>query len=297
MKDDTASSTAFTVVQGVLLTARRSSTRALVPSDQVEACTRMLEASEEGQRRLRQLANPVFRTVASAAESLMVPGLPLHYVLRKRVIEDAVTDALKAGATQVVVLGAGLDTLGWRLHQRYPDVTVIEVDHPATSAVKQQAVEKQVTEQASGAMTMLAADLSKVPLRTVLEGCDQFSSDQRTIFVCEGVLMYLPTEAVDTLFATLRDLTGPSTRFAFTVTAPESSGQTNTGLLLRLYLKLRSEPLNWLMEPNRLDAFLADRGFALVDRTDDRAALARYGAADYTGPVHVGEYMTVADVL
>ena len=65
-------------------------------------------------------------------------------MLRKRWIESRVRAKIAAGASQVVVLGAGLDTLGVRLASERPDLRVVEIDHPATLAVKRSVVERKL---------------------------------------------------------------------------------------------------------------------------------------------------------
>ena len=44
--------------------------------------------------------------------------------------------SIDEGAKQVVILGAGFDTLAWRLSEKFESIRFIEVDHPATSKEK-----------------------------------------------------------------------------------------------------------------------------------------------------------------
>src|SRR5687768_7568694 len=53
---------------------------------------------------------------------------------RTRFAEDALATAVRGGVRRLVVLGAGLDTFAYR--NPYPDLQVIEVDHPDTQAWK-----------------------------------------------------------------------------------------------------------------------------------------------------------------
>ena len=62
-------------------------------------------------------------------------GLTLHVALRTRAIDDALRESLADGATQVVVLGAGLDGRAYRMKELEAAV-VFEVDHPSTQADK-----------------------------------------------------------------------------------------------------------------------------------------------------------------
>jgi methyltransferase (TIGR00027 family) len=66
-------------------------------------------------------------------------GLRLHVVTRSRYAEDCLHKAYTRGVRQYMVLGAGLDTFGWR--NPYPDLEVFEVDHPATQAWKREQVD------------------------------------------------------------------------------------------------------------------------------------------------------------
>ena len=54
--------------------------------------------------------------------------------VRSRIAEDALADAIAAGARQYVVLGAGMDTYAYR--HAVPRLRVFEVDEPATQAWK-----------------------------------------------------------------------------------------------------------------------------------------------------------------
>ena len=290
MKKEQASSTAFTVVQGMLLVNLRPAYEGVLGDETEQACRRILGASEEGKRRLRQLENPLFRAAAPVAERLMMPGFTLHYVLRKRFIEETTRRALAEGYTQVVSLGAGFDTLEWRLHREHPETTFIEIDHPATSKVKHEALKG-----GGENLHLLAVDLAEHDLRKVLSECDAFDPERRTLFICEGVLMYLPPEAVTGLFAALKKLSGSATRFVFTAVAPTDSPNNNTGPLLKLYLMFKNEPLAWSLEQREVEAFVQAQGYKLVDRANDLDLAPRYLGDRAVGPFHRGEFLATAE--
>jgi methyltransferase (TIGR00027 family) len=63
------------------------------------------------------------------------PGARTSAVARTRLADDLLQDALRNGARQVLILGAGFDMRAYRS----PDITtaqVFEVDHPFTQAAK-----------------------------------------------------------------------------------------------------------------------------------------------------------------
>ena len=66
----------------------------------------------------------------------MMPGQFEAFAHRKAFCERQVRESIAAGAFQVLVLGAGYDTMGWRLAPEFPHVDLFEIDHPATAALK-----------------------------------------------------------------------------------------------------------------------------------------------------------------
>ena len=290
MKEAEASSTALTVAQGILYVSAQSKYAGVVSDEHVQACRRILEATDEGRRRLKQLESPWFLAAVPVMEYCLTPGLLLHYPLRKRFFEEACVRALKEGYTQVVNIGAGFDTLLWRLHTRYPDVSFMEIDHPASSRVKQEAV----TDKGSN-LGLLPVDLSKTSLKAALGGCGAFDSSRRTFYLCEGVLMYLQREAVCGVFESLCAMTGAGSRFAFSAVAPMSSSASNTRLLLRLYLKIKNEPLAWSLEPDELEAFCRAQGYRLLETGDDERLLKQFAPGASPRMIHRGEFLAVTE--
>ena len=143
MKADEASSTAYRF-------HRESSTAANIL--QIESCTTVtlesndfiLRSSRAGRKLLRRLDNPVQRLLLRIFERLTLPGMAFHYVLRKMYIEDCVRRAIEEGAKQVVILGAGFDTLSLGLSKEFNAIRFIEVDHPATAKDKNEALIEQI---------------------------------------------------------------------------------------------------------------------------------------------------------
>jgi methyltransferase (TIGR00027 family) len=290
MKEAEASSTAFTVVQGILYVSAQSRYAGVVSNDQVMACRRILEATVEGRRRLKQLESPLFLAAVPLMEYSLTPGLLLHYPLRKRFFEDACVRSLNSGYTQVVNIGAGFDTLLWRLHARHPNVNFIEIDHPASSQVKQEAV----TDKGPN-LSLLPVDLSKTRLKDALGGFKAFDPSLRTFYICEGVLMYLEKADVSGVFESLRAMTGAGSRFAFSAVSPMGSSTNNTRLLLRLYLKIKNEPLAWSLEPSELEAFSKAQGYRVLETGDDEKLLRQFAPGVSSGTVHRGEFLAVTE--
>lgn len=62
--------------------------------------------------------------------------LRANFVLRSRFAEDQLENAARRGLTQYVVLGAGLDTFAYRQPHWAYELTILEIDHPASQHFK-----------------------------------------------------------------------------------------------------------------------------------------------------------------
>src|SRR5262245_893782 len=63
------------------------------------------------------------------------PGARTSAVARTRFVDDVVRNALRNGARQVLILGAGFDARAYRIPE-IATARVLEVDHPLTQAAK-----------------------------------------------------------------------------------------------------------------------------------------------------------------
>ncbi len=131
---------------------------------------------------------------------------------RKIFMDEQVLTVIEAGAKQVLVLGAGFDTLCLRLAPQFPHVEFFEVDHPATSAAKAKGVTQEGQPEN---MTLLAADLTETPLSQLMNEAEHWDASAQSIVVAEGLLIYLTEEVVLQLFREIAACTGPGTRIAF----------------------------------------------------------------------------------
>src|SRR5436305_911210 len=121
---------------------------------------------------------------------------------RSRIAEDALAAAVKRGARQLVVLGAGLDTTAYRALPSQ-DLRMFEVDHPATQAWKRERlVEAGI--QLPASLTFVPVDFERATLPEGL-GASGFDPAQPTFFTWLGVVPYLTDEAI---FSTLGFIAG-----------------------------------------------------------------------------------------
>lgn len=118
------------------------------------------------------------------------------------------------GVRQVVILGAGWDTRAWESLSECP-VRIFEVDAPATSRAKQQAVTDAHLTAKRRDVAFVECDFETTAWLDALEG-HGFVPGLKTFVLWEGVSCYLPEEAVrGTLSSVARLAPGSSIAFDF----------------------------------------------------------------------------------
>ena len=137
-----------------------------------------------------------------------VPSLRAHLAARTRFFDEQVLAAIGRGTRQVVILGAGYDDRALRF--RSPGVRYVEVDHPATQADKR----RRLARLASGAGPVLAAaDFRAGDVAAVLARCGH-DADLDTLFICEGLLVYLAADVITGLLRGLASRAAPGSVLA-----------------------------------------------------------------------------------
>jgi methyltransferase (TIGR00027 family) len=120
-------------------------------------------------------------------------SLRASLVIRSRLASDIWTDAISSGATQYVILGAGLDTSAYRIPLD-PNVRIFEVDLPATQAWKRHCLKEAGVEEPPN-ITFVPVDFESSTLAEMLEKAG-FFREKESFFSWLGVTMYLEEAAV-----------------------------------------------------------------------------------------------------
>jgi methyltransferase (TIGR00027 family) len=115
-------------------------------------------------------------------------------LVRTRFIDEVMERAVRNGATQLVILGAGFDTRAHRFTELLQDVAVIEIDYGATQEYKRRRVEAALG-GAPDNVVYAPIDFARERLGEVLRRAG-FDRDRKTYYICEGVSMYVPEEGM-----------------------------------------------------------------------------------------------------
>jgi methyltransferase (TIGR00027 family) len=150
---------------------------------------------------------------AAAVKRLPIPGHVTGMFLRTRYIDDTMKEALGDGATQIVILGAGFDSRGYRFANRLHGVRFIEVDYGPTQEYKKRRV-KEILGSLPKHVAYVPVDFTKDDLLAQLRK-GGYSEHAKTLFIWEGVVYYLPPSAVEGILRFVRHHAAPESRIIF----------------------------------------------------------------------------------
>ncbi len=132
---------------------------------------------------------------------------------RTKFFDEALNDALMDGACQIVILGAGFDSRGYRFRDRLRDVAFFEVDYGPTQEYKKQRV-REVLGAIPPEVRYVPMDFTKDDLLSELRK-HGYAERLKTLFIWEGVTMYLPETAIKETLHFVRDHSGTGSSIAF----------------------------------------------------------------------------------
>jgi len=130
---------------------------------------------------------------------------------RTRFFDQQVLAASSGGIPQVVIVGAGYDDRALRF--RSPGVGFFELDHPGTQADKAARLRAMGAGPDSGGPTLAAADFRRDDVAAVLAASGH-DARRPSLFICEGLLVYLDQPTCLRLLGSLRERAAPESRLA-----------------------------------------------------------------------------------
>jgi methyltransferase (TIGR00027 family) len=205
-------------------------------------------------------------------------GLSEHVALRTVAIDQYVTQAVRDGITQVVVLGAGFDARAFRLAE-LETVKVFEVDHGATQAHKRRVLADTQLLSTAARPVFVPVDFARDSLEHALLS-QQFAPQHRTLWIMEGVSMYLSRQALQATLATVAKLSAAQSCFVFTYVSPEAVSQWSQSRAgVDFVSRAIGERLQGLLTRAEAHELLHSSGWQLAQDEDTRELAARLAHA------------------
>ncbi|AZO43044.1 SAM-dependent methyltransferase [Mesorhizobium sp. M7D.F.Ca.US.005.01.1.1] len=226
-------------------------------------------------------AIPILGEAAPAAQELEQEDersrrMRLFVTARARFAEDWLAAAVRRGIRQLVVLGAGLDTFS--LRNPYPDLSVFEVDHPATQAWKRKCIaDSGLAEPPATKFVPVNFERQSLPAELIAAG---LQSTEPSFFIWLGVVPYLTKESI---FNTLFWIAGvPGSEVVFDYSEPaenrDAAGQAALAFHAARVASV-GEPWISFFVPTDLEKSLRELGFDEIEDLERSDIAARLSGA------------------
>jgi methyltransferase (TIGR00027 family) len=193
-------------------------------------------------------------------------------ICRSRYTEDRIAAAAVRGVSQYVLLGAGLDTFGFR-SELGRQLRVFEVDHPATQGWKRRAM------AAAGIpvprhVAFVAAELGAGSLIAGLQAAG-FNLSRPAVVSWLGVTIYLDASAISATLETL-SACAPGTEIIVDYMLPACLRDQTADDYVSQVSKAAAdwgEPWRSFLAPDQVQAMLSEHGFTVLEHVRQRDAV------------------------
>jgi methyltransferase (TIGR00027 family) len=215
----------------------------------------------------RHFANPLMVlatrfSVATGISRLIGVERMINFAMaREQYVHELIEREARGGLDQIVILGAGFDTRAYRA-AGLAAIPVFEVDHPVTQAAKREAL-RGVIEPMPANVKFVSVDFDVDDLGDRLRA-EGYKETGRTLFVWQGVTMYLTPEGVDRTLAFIAAHAGSGSTLVFDYFDIAEGG--NSGI--RFFTRAMGEAVTFGIPGPQIEAFLTSRGFVDVHNID-----------------------------
>ncbi len=203
------------------------------------------------------------------------PGGQEFLTIRPRLVDDLASEMAAEGLEQIVLLGAGFDTISLRLREALRRVTIFELDHPATQAVKREAMARLGT---PANIRFVAVDFEQDDFSEKLRTAG-FVVQRQSLIVWLGVTYYLTAQAMARAMSQIAALGGQGLRLVFDYMLEEViDGTTHNRDALSKARRAAQLGEPWLfgLKPEEVSRYLAIFDFNLIKDYDPAELRARY---------------------
>jgi len=204
-------------------------------------------------------------------------GIYEYVIARTKYFDAVFTEALEHGFDQIVIFGAGFDSRALRFSKFNKGTRVFELDAPITQQEKLKAYQSKrlvIPEN----LVFVPIDFNKESLeeKTAYAG---FVTGKKSLFLLEGVTMYLSQDAIESTFCFITDVSGTGSLIVFDyiyagVLRKESKyyGERD------IYKTVATAGEEWMfgLEESEVEQFLSRYGFQQKDHSGTQELEDRY---------------------
>jgi methyltransferase (TIGR00027 family) len=210
---------------------------------------------------------PLFRRFYS--QVITPKGIYEYTIARTRYIDAIFKEVLAEGFDQILIFGAGFDTRALRFQTEAGDTKISELDVPITQKAKLDQYAKRGLSIPAN-VEFISINFDKESLSERLEEAG-FGRGGRSLFVLEGLLMYLQSESVNETFKVIEEFVGEGSVVVFDYVRASVLRQEGSYYGEREIVKSVSKAgERWYfgIEEGELEGFLKKHGLRVSEHKD-----------------------------
>ena len=192
-------------------------------------------------------------------------GIYEYVIARTKYIDNIFKESIENGMEQILIFGAGFDSRALRFAKKNIIIKIFELDSlPTQTAKLKQFRKKDISIPKNTIFIPMDFHVDSVSEKLESNG---FKRNKTTLFIMEGIIMYLDKEAVDELFKLIYKLAVPESRVIFDYIHASVLRRENIYYGEKdIYEKVNSLREPWLsgIEKGEIEAFLKNYNFNLI---------------------------------
>jgi methyltransferase (TIGR00027 family) len=195
-------------------------------------------------------------------------GMYEYVIARTKYIDSVFKEALTNGFDQILIFGAGFDTRALRF-QNTVGTKIFELDVPITQEAKLRQYRKRGLRVPPG-VTFIPIDFDRESLPIKLQETG-FIKGKRTLFILEGLFMYLQPDSVHETLQTIQGFAGAGSEIVFDyVYASVLRGEGRYEGEKKIVESVAKAGEDWQfgIEEGQLGSFLLNHGFRLCEEAN-----------------------------
>ena len=213
------------------------------------------------------IKNKKLRAKGKDKNKIQMPGVFEYVMARTAFFDEVFIGALNETVPQIVLLGAGYDTRAYRFADLNKCSRIIELDNAATQNKKKKCL-KNFKIEIPECVTHVSMDFNRESLKDVLRHAG-YEDDRKTLFIWEGVCMYLEPKSVDTTLAFIADSSHRESvivfDYAITISDETNHKYYGAGEISQIMKKPRSnESFKFTVDEDNKESFFNQRGLKIV---------------------------------
>ena len=204
-------------------------------------------------------------------------GLYEYVIARTKYFDAVFTEALEQKFDQILIFGAGYDSRALRFSELNNGTSIFELDAPATQEEKLKAYQSKKLAVPNN-LIFIPIDFNKEKPEDKIRQAG-FVAGNQSLFLLEGVTMYLSQDAIESTFRFISNVSGTGSMIVFDhiyggVLRRENKYYGETGMYKRV-AKV-GEEWTFALEENEAERFLSNYGFLLKDQGSSNELEDRY---------------------